>query len=154
MRQRIVDREQLARELASLPELTTEALHARWRELYRIEPPPYLNPRLLRAAIAYRLQVRVLGGLKPATRRLLRRVAEDADAAKRSGRPVHVPTTIKPGTRLLRTWQGVTHEVLAIDDGFRHQGRRYRSLSAIARAITGQPWSGPLFFGLKPRCQT
>ena len=57
---------------------------------------------------------------------------------------------LKPGTRLVREWQGRTYEVLALDDGFSWQGTRYRSLSAIARKITGTPWSGPLFFGLKP----
>jgi hypothetical protein len=57
---------------------------------------------------------------------------------------------VKPGTRLVREGQGRTYEVLVLDDGFSWQSTRYRSLSAIARTITGTPWSGPLFFGLKP----
>src|SRR5204862_1884723 len=57
---------------------------------------------------------------------------------------------LKPGTRLIREWQGRTYDVLVIDDGFSWQNTRYRSLSAIARKITGTAWSGPLFFGLKP----
>jgi hypothetical protein len=88
------------------------------------------------------------GGLRPEPQRQLRRIAQqfkETGAATIRARP-----ELKPGTRLVREWQGRTYDVLVLDDGFSWQGTRYRSLSAIARKITGTPWSGPLFFGLKP----
>lgn len=82
------------------------------------------------------------------TRRQLARAAEQISA----GRPLSAPpTAIKPGTRLLREWQGVTHEVIVLEDGIQYRGETWASLSAVARAITGTRWSGPLFFGLKGR---
>jgi hypothetical protein len=91
----------------------------------------------------------VLGGLRPELRRRLRSIAE---AAGRGGEVVlTAPPRLKPGTRLIREWQGRTHEVLVGDGSFLWQRTQYRSLSQIARAITGTRWSGPVFFGLKPR---
>jgi hypothetical protein len=88
------------------------------------------------------------GGLHPEPQGALLRIArefKETGAATICTRPA-----LKPGTRLVREWRGRTHEVLVLDDGFAWQGRHYRSLSAIARKITGTAWSGPLFFGLKP----
>ena len=96
-------------------------------------------------AIAYRMQEQELGGLKPAARRFLEKAAED----NVSGHQISSITNIKPGTRLLREWHGVTYEVIIMEDGVQCNGKRYRSLSEVARAITGTRWSGPLFFGLK-----
>ncbi len=98
-------------------------------------------------AIAYRLQEKTLGGLKPSTRRRLQRVATDA-AAGRAGNTAS-ERRIKPGVVLLREWHGVTHQVTVLADGVRLRGQRYRSLSQVARVITGARWSGPRFFGLK-----
>ena len=81
-------------------------------------------------------------------RRALARAGEDI---ARGSPPSAPPSTIKPGTRLLREWQGVTHEVIVLDDGVRYRGETWGSLSAVAREITGTRWSGPLFFGLKDR---
>jgi hypothetical protein len=92
------------------------------------------------------MQEQVLGDLKPATRRRIARAADDIAAGRA---PSKSPSTIKAGTRLLREWQGVVHEVIVLEDGFRYRGRTWRSLSAVAREITGTRWSGPLFFGLK-----
>src|SRR5438067_12661130 len=93
------------------------------------------------------MQEIALGGLRPEPQRHLRQIAQElkltGEAAKRF-RP-----QLKPGTRLIREWQGRTYEVVVLDDGFSWQGTQYRSLSAIARKITGTAWSGPLFFGLK-----
>ena len=93
------------------------------------------------------MQEVALGGLRPEPLRQLRQIAQEleqtGEAAKRF-RP-----QLKPGTRLMREWQGRTYEVVVLDDGFSWQGTQYRSLSAIARKITGTAWSGPLFFGLK-----
>jgi hypothetical protein len=93
------------------------------------------------------MQENVLGGLKPATRRLLARVAEDA----RSRKPTKVVSLRKvgPNTVLIREWGGTRHEVTVIENGAMFRGKRYRSLSQVARVITGSQWSGPLFFGLK-----
>ena len=74
---------------------------------------------------------------------------EKPNGAGRSGRRPRHDIHLLEGTKLLREWRGVTHEVTVIEGGYEHQGRRYRSLSAVARAITGTPWSGPLFFGLR-----
>ena len=92
------------------------------------------------------------GGLRPEPQRQLRRIAQQF---KETGETtIRACAELKPGTRLMREWQGRTYEVLALDDGFSWQGTRYRSLSAIARQITGTAWSGPLFFGLKPNRST
>jgi len=137
----------LAEQLAQLGSLDGECLKQRWRMLYGTAPPPRVGRSLLRQAIAYRLQENVLGGLKPSTRRLLQRVAVDTAA-----RP-EINTTserkLKPGAVLLREWHGNTHQVTVLADGVRFRGRSYRSLSQVARVITGTRWSGPLFFGLK-----
>jgi hypothetical protein len=110
---------------------------------------PELDSReLLVRAIAYRMQGLAGGSLRPEPQRQLRRIAQqfkEAGAATIRARP-----ELQPGTRLVREWQGRTYDVLVLDDGFSWQGTRFRSLSAIAREITGTAWSGPLFFGLKP----
>ena len=96
-------------------------------------------------AIAHRIQEQTLGGLKPATRRFLEKAAED----NVSRQQIFPLISIKPGTRLLREWHGVVYEVIVMEDSVYCNGKRYRSLSEVARAITGARWSGPLFFGLK-----
>ena len=136
----------LAAELDALPELPRKALQVRWRELYGIPCPPRMSQKLLRYAIAYRLQEQALGGLDASTRRRLDRAAE----ALAQGRPLTPPgPAVKPGTRLLREWQGVVHEVIVLERGVEYRGKRWPSLSAVAREITGARWSGPRFFGLK-----
>jgi hypothetical protein len=135
--------------LARLPTASRAELSTEWQWLYRSELPARLGRDLLIAAIAYRLQEQAMGGLRSESQRRLRYIAEQAG---RGGEPMLTAAPrLKPGTRLLREWQGRTHEVLVRDDGFVWQQARYRSLSQIARAITGTSWSGPVFFGLKPR---
>jgi len=144
---RRADASGLASTLASLPTLDRDELLERWRTLYGKPAPPHISRPILVRAIAYRMQEQVFGGLKPATRRLLQRVAEEI----RSGRPltsVQSPT-LKPGTCLLREWNGTTHEVIVLEDGVLFRGTHHRSLSEVARLITGSRWSGPRFFGLK-----
>lgn len=160
--------------LEEIGPLNLEGARRRWQELYGSPAPPTLRKPLLQAALAYRLQERALGGLKPATKRLLRRVAEQADHRElavtegarvdkqqgtedkagnkdiRRGTGVS-PARIKPGTRLLRTWRGMMHEILVLETGVTYRGQPYRSLSEVARLITGQRWSGPRFFGLQDR---
>ena len=137
--------EQLYGELASLPALGPERLKERWRILYGTEPPPRISEDLLRRAIAYRLQERALGGLKASTRRQLQRVAEDA----RRSRSATPACKLRPGAVLIREWRGTSHQVTVLEDGVLFRGKRHRSLSEVARKITGSRWSGPLFFGLK-----
>ncbi len=139
--------------LSRLTELNLGELRQQWRTLYKAEASPHLSRELLVRAVAYRMQEVALGGLRLPRQRQLRQIAQQfkqTGAANTPPRP-----ELKPGTRLLREWQGRTYDVLVLDDGFSWQGTSYRSLyhrslSAIARKITGTAWSGPLFFGLKP----
>jgi len=142
-RQNAVNTEALSR----LPTLDIGELRQQWRSLYKTQAPANLSRELLVRAVAYRMQEFARGGLRPEPQRQLLRIAQQL---KETGATMRVRPELKPGTRLVREWQGRTYDVLALDDGFSWQGTRYRSLSAIARKITGTPWSGPLFFGLKP----
>ena len=134
--------------LARLPELDLGGLRQQWRALYKAEASPHLSRELLLRAVAYRMQEVALGGLRPGRRHQLLRIAQQF---KQTG-AANVPPRpeLKPGTRLVREWQGRTYEVLVLDGGFSWQDTHHRSLSALARKITGTAWSGPLFFGLKP----
>ena len=134
--------------LARLPKLALRELRQHWRVLYKAEASPHLSRELLLRAVAYRMQEVALGGLRPPRQRQLRQFAQQLNDSQ-EGR-IRPRPELKPGTRLVREWQGRTYEVLVRDDGLSWQGTSYRSLSALARKITGTAWSGPLFFGLKP----
>ena len=136
--------------LAALKTASTADLKAQWRDLFDSEPPPF-NRRYLESRLAYRIQELSLGGLKPETVRRLQRLGEELDGGDRKKSRVRADTMPIAGTRLIREWQGVEHVVTVTADGFEWQGRPYRSLSAIARAITGTRWNGWVFFGLKNR---
>ena len=135
--------------LAALKATPTLDLKKQWRELFETEPPPF-NRRYLESRLAYRIQELAYGGLKPETIRRLERLGEELDGGDKKKRSIRAnldrPIT---GTRLLREWQGVEYVVTVTADGFEWQGRPYKSLSAIARAITGTRWNGWVFFGLK-----
>jgi hypothetical protein len=136
-------------QLAALKTAPIGALKQRWRDLFESEPPPY-NRRFLEHRLAYRIQELAYGGLKPETLRRLRQLAEELDGGKvdvRRRRADHDRPIA--GTRLIREYQGIEHCVTVRDDGFEYQGRPYKSLSAIARSITGTQWNGRVFFGLK-----
>jgi Protein of unknown function (DUF2924) len=142
------DPQKLALQLEQLHELNSDQLREQWQAVYGADPPPKLRSSLLIQAIAYRLQEKALGGLKPATLRLLERVADDAAARRRlSITPEKV--RVSGGTVLVREWHGTKHQVTVLKDGFLYRAKRFHSLSQIARTITGSRWSGPLFFGLK-----
>ncbi len=137
------DLEAKIRELADLPR---PDLTERWRQLYRTVPPKGISRLLLIRAVAYGMQVKRYGGLKPAVRRQLRKVADSGSAEA----AVNVKSEkVAPGMRLIREWNGSSHVVEVVDGGFLWDGKRYGSLSAVARAITGARWSGPRFFGLE-----
>ena len=148
MIRRIEDRK-LRVEIARLRDLDLPELRAVWQKLYGTTTPKTLRRKILVLSIAWRIQADAAGGLKPATRKYLRQVAEGA----RSGTVVRPPSAgrIKPGTKLIRVWHDKTHTVTAFADGFEWQGSRYRSLSEIARTMTGTRWNGLLFFGLKSK---
>ena len=133
--------------LARLPELALSELRQQWRTLYKCDASPHLSRELLLRAVAYRMQEVALGGLRPERQRQLRQLAQQFNETGEIRRDACLE--LKSGTRLVREWRGRTYEVLVLDDGFSWQGTAYRSLSAVARKITGTPWSGPLFFGLK-----
>ena len=135
--------------LAALRTASTPDLKAQWRDLFDTEPPPF-NRSYLESRLACRIQELAYGGLKPDTLRRLEKLGEQVSgkSTTRRKRQDRMPMA---GTRLIREWQGVEHTVIVTGDGFEWQGRPYRSLSAIARAITGTRWNGPLFFGLRNR---
>ena len=135
--------------LAALKTTSTPDLKQQWRELFDSEPPPF-NRRHLESRLAYRIQELAYGGLKPETIRRLERLGEELDGGDKKKRGMRLDRD-RPimGTRLLREWQGVEQIVTVTADGFEWQGRPYKSLSAIARAITGTRWNGWVFFGLK-----
>jgi hypothetical protein len=137
----------LADEVAELGRLDLSALKQQWRTLYRTEAPVRVGRALLLHAVAYRLQEKALGGIKSSTRRLLERAAQES-GNRRPAAPVLKPET-RPGTVLIREWHGVSHRVTVLEDGVLLRGARYRSLSEVARKITGTRWSGPRFFGLR-----
>jgi hypothetical protein len=133
--------------LARLPQLELAELRQQWRALYKSDAPPHLGRELLLRAVAYRMQEVAFGGLRPERQRQLRQIVEEFNQTEEVRRRARFE--LKSGTRLVREWRGRTYEVLVLDDRFSWQGTEYRSLSAIARKITGTAWSGPLFFGLK-----
>ncbi len=133
-------------ELAGLSALDRKELVEKWRSLYKTGPPVGSQNKFLLYAVAHRMQEKALGGLKPATRRFLEKAAQNNDASKQQLLPT---ISIKPGTRMLREWHGVTYEVIILESRVLCNGKYYRSLSEVARYITGTRWSGPLFFGFK-----
>jgi len=136
-------------EIAALTDLCVSELKDRWRSVYGTEPPARSSKKLLISAIAYHVQERAFGGIKPSLRRLLERVSEDAGGRRiLYTRPV---TRASAGTVLIRDWQGKSHHVAVLDRGVLYRKKNYRSLSQVARVITGCRWSGPLFFGLRGR---
>jgi len=118
-----------------------------WRDSYGSDPPEKISDLLMRQAIAHRLQVKHLGGLNFSTQRALKRVLEEPGAIR--FRPNARSKRVANGTVLVREWHGVTHQVTATEQGVLYRGRLFRSLSEVAREITGTRWSGPLFFGLR-----
>lgn len=130
-------------EVAAMAEMQSAQLPARWEQLEG-SPAPALALPLLRRLLAQRLQERRHGGLPALVRRELLRIA-DGEQAPAPARP---RPQLSAGTRLVREWNGRTIMVEVSDGGFQHAGRNWRSLSEIARHVTGAHWSGPRFFGL------
>jgi hypothetical protein len=141
-------RKSVLAELAALKGASAASLKARWRELFDTEPPAY-NRRFLESRLAYRVQELAFGGLSQETLERLGAMAgqyADQGPAERKLRPALRPIA---GTRLIREWQGIEHCVTVRTDDFEYLGRPYKSLSSVAREITGTKWNGWVFFGLK-----
>jgi hypothetical protein len=142
-----IDEAALEAEIGRLPNLSLLELRNRWKTLFGHPAPKSLRRNCLARAVAYQMQVEAYGGLSVATKRRLREIANavrtgDANAMLGSSR-------IKPGTQMIRQWQNTTHTVTALVEGFEWNGRTYKSLSAVANAITGTNWNGFAFFGIK-----
>jgi len=132
--------------VAALKTMPIADLKGQWRALFEKEPPPF-NRRYLESRLGYRIQELAYGGLKPETKKFLEDLGEQLASGKKvTLRDEHRPVS---GTVLIREWQGVEHRVTVRDADFEYQGRPYKSLSAVARAITGTRWNGLVFFGLK-----
>ena len=140
--------EDISRKLGQLKTFSRRQLLDLWQELYRRAAPVGLRRELLIPFLSYKLQECTYGGLKPSTRAELKRIARDLGKSGVTTRSIRHRRT-KAGTRIVREWGGKTHEVTVLESGYRYHDEVYRSLSEIARKITGTRWSGPAFFGLK-----
>lgn len=142
------DQDRIDGKLTAIAELSRAELIVRWKAAHRKTPPKGISRRLLEYSAAYQAQVKVFGGLKSSTRRkLIGRLSSSSGNEIRSGLP-RKSESLSPGSRLVREWHGNTYTVDVGENCFRFDGRAYKSLSEIARHITGARWSGPRFFGL------
>jgi len=139
MRPHSTDPAAIEAEIAQVRSLAGDTLRRQWRVMFGRTPPTDMSKDMLRRMIAWRLQERAFGGLDRESLRLLDGLARHGGSPRRR---------LKPGTVLVREYQGQRHTVTVASDGFDWQGTIYSSLSAIARTITGTAWSGPRFFAL------
>ena len=146
MRKRTDDANLLAAEIAALAEMTYSDLRSAWRRHYRSHPPKKLSRDIMELGVAWKIQENALGGLSATVNRQIAGRAKTMETKSDLVKARSV--SLKPGARLLRSWGGETHEVVVVEDGFTWAGKTWRSLSAIAREMTGTRWSGPRFFGL------
>ena len=135
-------------EISELRSYSVEKLRTRSRELFGAEPNVG-SRRALEDRLAYRIQELAFGGLSAQTKKRLESIGNELDGGKSHVRKVRSDRIPVPGTRLVREWKGVEHTVTVTRDGFDYQGQPYKSLSRIAKRITGTSWSGFVFFGLK-----
>ena len=141
--------ENVAEQLSALHTMKAPELRSLWRATFGRPHPGWVQREFLLCALAYHFQVKAYGGLSPAAKRRLRVYADELQAGNQQRPPVRA--RIKPGTRLVREWGGETHVVTTLEGAFEYRGKRYSSLSEIARLITKTRWSGPAFFGLKDK---
>lgn len=140
---------EVEQELSCLQTMGHAELQMAWQRFHKSDPPNCMSKELLRLAISYKQQEQMSGGLSRRTLLRIKALNSKKSYAK-SSRQIDERTSLKPGTKLLREWQGKIHEVLTLEQGqFAFNGKVYRSLSIIAQEITGAHWSGPRFFGLR-----
>jgi hypothetical protein len=144
MVRRLPDREGLEAEIDRIRSLGFEELRTLWRTTLRSSPPPAFTKDLIARFICWHIQEQALGGLDPDTAKLVDGLARDG-----GGPGAERPRRLKPGTVLVREYQGERHTVTVITNGYLWREASYASLSTIARAITGTAWSGPRFFGVR-----
>ena len=144
-----MDQTVLAR-LATLKAMSVRDLKAEWEKLIG-SAAPNNSRNFLEIRIAYRIQELTYGGADRETRRMLDLLADEVEGLARRKNQISDPRNPVTGTRLIREWDGVEHTVIVLKDGFDWQGRKFKSLSAVARAITGTRWNGYRFFGLRER---
>jgi hypothetical protein len=135
-------------QLAALKTAPMAELKRKWRDLFDREPPPY-NRRFLESRLAYRIQELAYGGISDEALERLDAIADELEGKSGKQRRTGTPARPITGTRLIREWQGKEHCVTVRREDFEYRGRPYKSLSAIARHITGTQWNGLVFFGLK-----
>jgi hypothetical protein len=137
----------ISRELAALSDKGIEELRTIWETRLRGSVPRIQSADVLRRLLAWRIQVGAFGDLDAQSSSRLARLK----SAHRKGKSITPSPALglRPGTTLTREWRGRAHRVLVLDEGFEHHSKHYKSLSQVARAITGTQWSGPRFFGLE-----
>ena len=144
----VADDAQVLARLAALKDMTVVELKAQWQSLIGT-PAPNNSRSFLEQRIAYRIQELTWGGLAKPVTRLLDALADEVEGKKVRQSVISDPRNPVIGTRLVREWDGAEHVITVMTDGFNWQGRRYKSLSAVARDITGTRWNGYRFFGLR-----
>lgn len=133
-------------EIARLRGLDLPTLRGLWEKHNGCPSPPTMRRDLLIRSMIWQMQARAFGDIRPATKKYLGQVADAAQL--RSPNSPSPPLRLRAGTKLIRVWQGHTYTVTVLDNRFEWQGKSYRSLSHIARCITGTRWNGPVFFGV------
>jgi hypothetical protein len=134
------------RALSSLQSMRIDQLRTTWADWFGDEPPRCQSGELLRRLMAWRLQEAKFGGLSVDAKRRLKQLRGGTNGQSNEAPD---PVVLKPGTMITREWRGATHRVHVLENGFAHEGKRFGSLSIIARKITGKRWSGPRFFGVE-----
>jgi hypothetical protein len=136
--------------IEGLERVSRAELRVLWEQELGDKPPQTLGRDILALGVAYARQERRYGGLaRPVARELDRLLARVLETTATDTSPSPSMPLPRPGTILVREWRGATHHVTIVEDGFLWNGKTYRSLSSIARAITGTPWNGPRFFGMR-----
>lgn len=143
------DDPQVLARLAALKTMTVKELKEQWASLMGTEAPNNSSPYMIQR-LSYRIQELAWGGMNKALLRTLDALADEYEGKKVRKSVIADPRNPIIGTRLIREWDGIEHTVTVMKDGFDWQGRRFKSLSAVARTITGTRWNGYRFFGLRP----
>jgi hypothetical protein len=136
--------------LAALKAMSVNELKTEWQALFNA-PAPNNSRTFLESRLAYRIQELTYGGPDKQTRRLLDLLADEVEGTLTRKTQIADPRNPVVGTKLIREWDGIAHTVTVLKDGFDWGGQRFKSLSAVARAITGTRWNGYRFFGLRER---